>query len=236
MEATAKKMMESGIAPLELAEYDVLSCRDGSKKGVFTELRINSLELGVLYPAQYRVVTNRNNQSIRLATWAFHRVSPMLSEREDGGWMSFYIPAKALMRDHFIKLLENERKKAGRDFSKLVMEVSSEILYENAAQVAEKMTELRTEFGIRFLLSEFGDEYCPVLKLPSYPVDFVLLDPTLNHAEALQTASAAASIRLAKQCGVKVITYMNQPVSELPDEARPDYCMLKPSAAERREM
>ncbi|MGN0492940.1 MAG: EAL domain-containing protein [Acutalibacteraceae bacterium] len=219
-EATAEKMMESGIAPLELVKYSVLSCRDNSPQGTFTELRINSLELGALYPAQYRVVTNRNSQSLRLSTWAFRRVLPTLSERE--GWTSFYIPAKALMRGHLKKLLENERKKGVTDFNGLVAELSSEILYEDAEQAAAKMRELRDEYGIRFLLSEFGDEYCPVLRLPSYPVDFVLLDSSLGNEEDLKASSAAASVGLAKRCGIKVIARINRPVS---GDAAPDCYM-----------
>lgn len=231
MEAVAEKFTESGIAPLELVKYKVLSCRDNSPQGIFTELRINSLELGALYPAQYRVVTNRNSQSVRLATWAFRHILPMLSEQSDSGWISFYIPAKMLMRDHLKKLLENERKKGVADFTGLVAEVSSEILYEDAEQAAAKMRALREEYGIRFLLSEFGDEYCPVLRLPSYPLDFVLLDQALDSEEAMKT-SAAASVNLAKQCGIKVISRLSLPAS---GDGSPDYCMSEMSAAERRD-
>lgn len=234
-ETTAEKLTAAGVLPLELTEHSVLSCSDGSKQGVFTELCINSLELGALYPAQYRVVTNRNNQSIRLATWAFRRVSELLSEREDAGWISFYIPAKALMRDQLRRLLENAQKKGNCDFSRLVAEVSSEILYEDAEQAAAKMNELRKEFGVRFLLSEFGDEYCPVLRLPLYPVDFVLLDPLINNAEALKTSSAAACVEIAKKCGIKVLARLSKPVSERGGVAVPDYYVPDLSVPERRE-
>lgn len=231
MEATAERFTESGIAPLELVKYSVLSCMDKSPQGIFTELRINSLELGALYPAQYRVVTNRNSQSIRLSTWAFRRIVPTLSELKGNVWISFYIPAKALMRDNLKKLLENERKKGVTDFNGLVAEVSSEILYENAEQAAAKMKELRDEYGIRFLLSEFGDEYCPILRLPLYPVDFVLLDSALGAEEDFKTSSSAASMNLAKKCGIKVIARLNRPVS---GDGAPDYYMSE-LLAERRD-
>ena len=221
METVAEKFTESGIAPLELVKYGVLSCKDKSRQGIFTELRINSLELGALCPAQYRVVTNRNSQSIRLATWAFRRTLPMLSELKGNGWISFYIPAKMLMRDNLKKLLQNEHKKGITDFKGLVAEVSSEILYENAEQAAAKMNELRQEYGIRFLLSEFGDEYCPVLRLPLYPVDFVLLDSALGNEGDFKT-SAAATVNLAKQNGIKVIARLNRPLS---GDSAPDYYM-----------
>ncbi|MDD6094212.1 MAG: EAL domain-containing protein [Clostridia bacterium] len=233
-QSVAETMIESGISPLELFEYPVLSCSDGAEQGIFTELCINSLELGVLCPAQYRVVTNRNIQSIRLCTWAFRRIVPLLRER-DGGWISFYIPAKALMRDHLRKLLESEQKKAPVDFSGLVAELSSEILYEDAEKASEKMTELNKEFGIRFMLSEFGDEYCPVLRLPQYPVDFVLLDSSVNSEEALGSSSVASCVKLAKQCGKKVLLRSRLPENVKAREASPDYYIPENPKEKRRD-
>lgn len=238
-ETTAQAMMASGIAPMELTENAVISSADRQKQGIFTELCINNLELGALYPAQYRVVTNRNNQSVRLATWAFRRVVTRLSELSENAdpcWISVYMPAKMLMRDQLKTLLESESQKSNCDFSRLLVELSSEILYEDAEQAADKMKALRAAYGLRFLLSEFGDEYCPVLRLPLYPVDFVLLDSSLNHAEVLKTSSSAASVKLAKQCGIKVISRLTQPVSGLASDAAPDFYLSLPAKDERRGM
>lgn len=236
----AEKMLDAGISPLELVRYPVLTWRDGAEQGCFTELHINSLELGTLTPAQYRVVTNRNNQSLRLSTWAFRHTVPLLSKETDGGgcgecgeWISFYLPSKALIRGHLNKLLEGERKKGSGDFSRLVVELSSELLYEDAAEASENMAKLNREFGIRFMLSEFGDEYCPIQRLPLYPVDFVLLDSTIHSAETLQ--ASAIALKMAKQCGKTVIARLKNPVTGLPPEASPDCYIPELSALERRE-
>lgn len=226
-DSAAEAMIKSGVSPLQLVCKKVLSCRDGRRAGTFTELRINSLELGTLYPAQYRVVTNRNNQSLRLSSWAFQRAAEMSQNRDDtGGWISFYIPAKALMRDYFRKLLESQSKKGSYDFSGLVAEVSSELLYEDASAASEKMRELRTEFGVRFLLSEFGDEFCPVLRLSSYPVDFVLLDPSADNSQA-----AGVCAGIAHKCGIKVIE-RRLPASAGSDTAA-DYYITEKSGEEQ---
>ncbi|MGN1095857.1 MAG: EAL domain-containing protein [Eubacteriales bacterium] len=229
-----EKLLDSGISPLELVKYNVLSCEDGEAKGVFTELHINSLELGTLTPAQYRVVTNRNNQSLRLSTWAFRRIVPMLSdEKEKAEWISFYIPSKALMRGNLKKLLENEQKKSGCDFSRLVAELSSEILYEDAESASGMMAELKEEFGIRFLLSEFGDEYSPLLRLPLYPFDLVLLDSSVDGEKTLRASSAA--VRLAKQYSGGVIMRIEKPIPDIEPDASPDLYIPGKPISERSE-
>ena len=228
-DSAAEAMLKSGVSPLQLVCNKVLSCRDGRRAGTFTELRINSLELGTLCPAQYRVITNRNNQSLRLSSWAFQRVAEISQNREaTEGWTSFYIPAKALMRDYLRKLLESRSKKGSCDFSSLVAEVSSELLYEDAAEASEKMHRLRTEYGVRFLLSEFGDEFCPVLRLSSYPVDFVLLDPS---ADSSQVSGVCADIAHGR--GIKVIERRQSKAAGAGSNTAADYYIQDKSGEEQ---
>lgn len=230
---TAEKddLMLSGISPLEIVSYDIFSCRGGKKAGCFTELRINSLELGPLYPAQYRIVTNRNNQCIRLATWVFRKLAEETVSGE--GFVCFYVPAKMLLRGHLKKLLESESKKKNRELSRMVAEVSSEILYEDAEKVSEAMQDLRDTYGLRFLLSEFGDEYCPVLRLPLYPVDYVLFDSAIDTPEAMGTPAASAALRIAKQCKKAVIARI--PLGNTRGELSPDYCIPALASEKRRD-
>lgn len=231
----AIKFNESGISPLELVMHKVLRFGNKTQVGSFTEVYVNSLGLGTLTPAQYRVVTNRNNQSLRLSTWAFRKLVALPAEEKDSAqWTSFYVPSKALMNGFLRNLLENERKKNDIDFSWLVVELSSEILYEDAKNAALNMDKLREEFGIRFLLSEFGDEYCPILRLPLYPVDFVLLDSSIDSKDAIKASSAA--VKIAKQNNKTVIARLRHSASGLQPDISPD-CIIEAFAGyERREL
>lgn len=235
MKQTAtKKLLYSGASPMELVRYSVFSGKDGTVKGFYTELNVNSVELGTLTPAQYRVITDKSNQGMRLSACALRRVSSLLSEDRQGtAWISFYLPTRALVYSHFRKLLEGERKKGECDLSRIVVEVSSEILYEDAAQISETMTRLNREFGVRFMISEFGDEYCPILRLPHYPVDFVLLDSSVNSTVTLQALSSA--VKTAKLSNKTVIARLNKPVTGLRPEETPDCYITAIPVIERRD-
>lgn len=207
--AEIRKKLDSIVPPLELTRRPLFSVSNHSETplpvGFFTTLRINSLDLGVLYPAQYRVVTNRNNQSVRLATWAFRHIAETAADLPRDTFITCYVPAKMLMRDTLHKLLQTEADKGADFLSRLVVEFSSELFYEDAVVVAEKLQALHADFGVRFLLSEYGDAYCPVLRLAAYPVDFVLLDSSISNADALLTPAVRSAVKIATDLGKTVI-------------------------------
>lgn len=228
-----EKMLYSGVSPMELLKYSVISGADKTDHGIYTELVINNPDTGTLTPAQYRVIADKTNQGIRLSSCALCRAAEYLSEdSENKKWISFYLPARALMFSHLRKMLESERRGGGYDLSRLVIEIPADILYEDAGQITETVNGLKSEFGVRFLLSGFCDEYCPILRLPRYPVDFVLLDSSVDTAEVYKRVLGAVSI--AKQSGKAVIVRIRNPFDGLASDA-PDYYISDIPVSERRE-
>lgn len=216
-----KKMLYSGVSPLELVKYRVLSCTDQTEKGFYTELHVNSLDIGTLTPAQYRAVADKSNQGMRLSAGALRRIAQFLSDDTcQKGWISFYLPARALVYNHLRKMLESEYKTASYDLSRLVIEVPSEILFEDSRQISETMTQLKKDFGVRFMLSGFCDEYCPILRLPQFPVDFVFLDSSVDTPATFRTLSGA--IKMAKQDSKTVISRIKNPLADLSSDEMPD--------------
>lgn len=233
--ATQKKMLYSGVSPLELVRYSVLSYADGTEQGIYTELHVNHPEMGTLTPSQYRAIADKSNQGMRLSTYALRHVADFLSENRGGsGWVSFYMPARAVVYNHLRKLLESERNAENYDLSRLVVEIPYEILFEDKKQVSETMTKLKEEFGVRFMLSGFCDEYCPVLRLPQYPVDFVLLDSTVDTPNSFKTMLGAVSI--AKQSGKTVIARLRKPLYGLTREEAPHFYIPDIPVYEGREV
>ena len=232
--SVAEQMLNEGISPLELVYYKVRSLKNQAQQGLFTELRINSLELGTLTPAQYRVITNRNNQSQRLSTWAFKKILPLLDDDKDfSGWISFYTPSKMLLRGHLKKLLENAYKNRETDFSRLVVEISSEVLYEDAAKASECISEIKSEFGVHFLLSEYGDEYCPVMRLPLFPFDYVMLDSPTDTVEGLAIYETAISV--AQKSGMQVIAQLKRASNERTQGIQCQLYISEPATIEWRD-
>ncbi len=199
------RVLESAVAPLELLKQPVMELGRDEPYGYFTVLRINSLDMGALYPAQYRITTNRNAQSVKLATWALRQLSQWLPRQKDVQRVSFYCPVKMLLRGNLEKLLEAEAKRAATYLSRLSIELSGDLLYEDAEVAAACMDALRKHYGVHFLLSEYGHEYCPVLRLPSYPVDAVLLDSSIDSEQVLLSPAVSAAVKTAKTFGKKIL-------------------------------
>lgn len=231
--ATQKKMLYSGMPPLKLAKYRVLSYVDGTEQGIFTELYVNHPETGTLSPAQYRVIADKSNQGMKLSAYALRNVAAFMSEGKGGdNWISLYMPAKSLVYSHLKKILESEYKSESYGLSKLVFELPPEILYEDAGQVSQTIVRLNEEYGVRFLLGGYCDEYCPILRIQRFPFDFVLLDPTVNTPQMLKAVRGA--INIAKQNGKAVIARINSPFSGLAADESPDFYIPEIPISERR--
>ncbi len=186
----AKMLLASDLSPMELVYYPVRSTGRREPAGLIGVVKVNSMDLGVLYPAQYRVVSNRNALGARLAAWAFGQLMEEMADmdlhRLLPDWISLYIPSKMLLSGQLEKLLDHAAPKQ-KDYRKhLVLECSSELLLESSGQVAATMEALRQRFGVRFMISGFGDAFCPVMRLSELPAEFVALDPRFSSENALQ--------------------------------------------------
>ena len=231
--AVQKKMLYSGVSPLELVKYRVISGSDKAERGFYTELNVNHPDMGTLTPAQYRVISDKSNQGMRLSAAALRRAAQYLSENADKNFVSFYLPARGLMFSHLRKMLEGERRTGGYDLSRLVIEIPSDILYEDSEQVSGTMNELKGEFGVRFLLSGFCDEYCPILRLQRFPVDFVLLDFSVDTADVYK--SVLGAVNVAKNGGKAVMVRCKYPFDGLSAADAPDYYVSDSPVTDGRE-
>ena len=76
----------------------------------------------------------------------------------------------------------------------LCIELPEELLHTDADAAAEILSRLR-ETGVRTMLSSFGGDFSPVMRLPCFPLDFVYLDESV--AKSLmsgQDSQIAASL------------------------------------------
>jgi EAL domain-containing protein (putative c-di-GMP-specific phosphodiesterase class I) len=59
--------------------------------------------------------------------------------------------------------------------SKICIELSADILYEEMDEAIPRIAELR-EMGVKIAVCEVGDEFCPVFRLATLPVDYAFMD------------------------------------------------------------
>ena len=198
------EIISSGTIPLELEYYSINSLNDDDRKqfGFRTIVRINSPQLGVLYPEQYRIVSNRTSQCVKLSTWAFNKIiddaDKFLSKYPDDFILTIYFPVRMLLKSDIKRLLNSIPQEKKYIIPHLAIEFSSDILLMISPQLIESLNELKSTFNLKLIMSEYGDEFCPVLKLEGLPFDYIILSRNISNPKALSTVSVRSVINIIK--------------------------------------
>ena len=172
--------LEAGITPL-VFDYRNVVFFGKETNVVRTALVINSLDVGCLGFEEYRFVARRSRAGVSLVKRHVEkllRLIPTFLEKYPQ-IEYFTLPAfpRMILDGDLTRFLYDAFGQA-RDVhpSRVCLEVSADILYEDTDTVQARLEELR-DLGVRVAISEVGDEFCPLFKLNSIPFDMILLDP-----------------------------------------------------------
>lgn len=177
--ATVKETVESGITPIVL-EFSKVKFFDSDEKIIRSFLTVNSLDLGVLGYAQYRFVARRTrvgNHLVRRHLEKLFRAMPTFL-RQNPDVSSVTVPVYARLLDDSElanMLIDLSALYPEVPLSKICIELSADILYEELAAVSEKIDELRA-IGVKVAICEVGDQFCPVFRLSEIKFDYAFMD------------------------------------------------------------
>ncbi len=181
----AKNLIESGVAPftVELAPLRFFEDADKPQGRVIyrSSLLINSLELGVLTPAEYRYVARRIKKREELVAChidqAFEEILKLALDADGAFSVTVPIYPKTLLSGAASKLLfEAFARHPDVSSDCVTLELSADILYEDVSLVRDRLSELRA-LGVKLAIFELGDEYCPFFRLASLPFDYAFISP-----------------------------------------------------------
>lgn len=208
--ATLKETLESGIAPIVL-EFSDVEFFDSDEKIKRSFLTVNSLDLGVLRYPQYRFVARRTKVGNHLVRRHFEKLFRMiadtLSEKNDVACYTVPVYAR-LLADSALASIIVDMISVYPEISpsKICVEISADILYEDLSSMAEKIDELRS-LGVRVAISEVGDQFCPVFRLSEIKFDYAFMDP--YSADSLggddQDRIAGSLVKYLHHLDVKVV-------------------------------
>jgi EAL domain-containing protein (putative c-di-GMP-specific phosphodiesterase class I) len=220
-----KNITESGIEPLTTLISPVRRCVSREVYAFRTIRQVNSLQLGVLRPVQYRNVCDRTLQSIGLAISDLRSVI-RLSQKLDADevqydWITTYIPIKLLQRkDAAAKLEEALQKEGLSNPSKICLEFLSDALFDDLDRISAALRDFKA-LGFKTAITAYGDEFCPVSRLFGLPVDVCMFIPSVS-----QKAETPSGNRLASQLTAFVRSNDCEPVvcvaGKMPSAAKPD--------------
>lgn len=177
--ATVKETVESGIAPIIL-EFSEVKLFDSKEKIIRSFLTVNSLDLGVLGYAQYRFVARRTkvgNHLVRRHLEKLFRAMPMILQRNpDVSSVTVPVYARLLTDSELANMIVDLSALYPEiPLSKICIELSADILYEELSSASEKIDELRA-LGVKVAICEVGDQFCPVFRLSEIKFDYAFMD------------------------------------------------------------
>lgn len=174
-----EQTLDSGIKPIVL---DVQRVKNYAEEieGVRTSLTIKSLALGTLTANEYRFIARRTVQANGLVERniekLFYFFDKIQKEHEGAKFFTVSVYARTLLGGELSRmLLEEMRKHPSVDTTKIALEMSADILFENMPEFRKEILAVK-ELGFKIALCEVGSEFCPLLRLNEIPYDIVFLD------------------------------------------------------------
>ncbi len=184
-----EETVKSGITPIRI-QYDVVNFfsdavgADAHELSTRMLLRsfmvIESLDLGTLTYRQYRFVARRTKQGdhmirrhIQKLFRAFTGITALAPNAE-----CITVPVYArLLKDGLLASLLFDAFSLYPEVppSKICIELSADILYEDMEESKKRIEELRS-LGVKIAICEVGDEFCPVFRLSEIGFDYAFID------------------------------------------------------------
>ena len=148
-----------------------------------SKTRLNTPGLGILMPETFRDVAELSNQCLTLFEMEFGQVLEAAKKFKERDffykWVSVYMPPNYLLERGAEQKLLNTIEENDTDCNRICFELPLKILSEGTVKHARVIENLRNR-GFHFMLTGFGGNDSPLMKLSDYPVDFVMLSQEIT--------------------------------------------------------
>ena len=172
-----------GLRAVELYYRVIREISSGSAAFLQSQTRLNTPALGVMMPESFRDVSEITNQCISLfeleLVQALEACAKFTEREVLFDWLSVYMPADYLKspRAEYNILGFCERFKVNTN--KMCFALSAKLLEQSDGKAARTLLNLRNK-GFHFMLTGFGSDSCPMMKLSEFDVDYVMLSPEVT--------------------------------------------------------
>ena len=167
-----------GNRAVEIFYRGIREIESGSIAFFQSKTRLNTPDLGVLMPENFRDVAELSKQCLSLFELELLQVLEAEKKFKERDflcrWVSVYMPPAFLVERGAESKLISYVEDFGTDTNRICFELSSKILTEGGSKHAATINNLRNR-GFHFLLTGFGGSDSPMIKLSEFPVDYVML-------------------------------------------------------------
>ncbi len=172
-----------GLRAVELYYRPVRESQSGNVAFYQSQTRLNTPGLGTLMPENFRDVAEVTNQCVNLfeleVVQAMEAIKKFIERDVGFEWVSVYMPAEYLRDIRAERNLAEFCEKLEVHTNKLCFTLSSKLLEEQDGSASLVMKNLRNR-GFHFMLTGFGTDSCPMMKLSEFNVDYVMLSPEIT--------------------------------------------------------
>lgn len=160
---------------------------DVRKGGVFqfeALLRWKHPELGLVGPAEFISIAEKNNYIIPITEWVYKEVLNTIKRFEDAGHdnisvsVNFSILAFTNRVDNLINFVNYAHEESGVLPSKIYVEITESMGVQNSKDLIRAI-QLLKDLGIRFELDDFGTGYSTFGKIKELPLNVAKIDRSL---------------------------------------------------------
>lgn len=187
VDKVADKEIQTTVGGLRAVEMQYRTIREiSSGRTAFyqSQTRLNSPKLGVLTPDKYRDVCEMTNQSSRLFELELIQALDAcntFTERElNFNWLSLYMPVRCLKEKRIVKMINEQCAQREVPTSRICFELAENLLEETDGEASDTINKMRN-LGYHFMLTDFGESSCPMMRLSDFSVDYVMLSPEVSN-------------------------------------------------------
>ena len=182
--ADTQESRVGGLRAVELYYRVIRDISNGVPAFLHTQTRLNAPSLGVLYPEQFRDVAEITFQCVELFWLELEQAmdAVLLFEKREipFQWISVYMPVRVLREVGIEHELMERFTEMEVPTNRICFELSEKLLEETDGLAAGSIRNLRNR-GFHFMLSGFGGNNCPMMRLAEFRVDYVMLSPEVAY-------------------------------------------------------
>ncbi len=184
MDGVSTQTTVDGVRAIELHYRVIREMATGQQAFFQSRAQLNTSGLGTLMPENFRQVAELSDQCKELfrleLIQAMEAHNKFLEREFQFGWMSVYMPLRFLMEYSADRTLLKYCEKYEVPVNRLCFAISDRILMKGNKTLSTAIQNLRNR-GFHFMLTDFGGDGCPVMRLKDFPVDYVMLSPEAIH-------------------------------------------------------
>ncbi|MFA5153737.1 MAG: EAL domain-containing protein [Clostridia bacterium] len=201
------------LRSLEIFYLPILNTKLGVIHSYLTQLRINDPLMGVLVDEAFMPVAERTVISEKITSWLldnlFADIQKFRARNVEAEWFGVYIPIRILLKQDFLSEIIKQADKNNVSVKDICLCLNKKVLYEDNSKIMEILTKAKNE-GIKSMILDFGDDFCPISRISSIKTDYVYLSE--NIADSLispkdeKRNTALALYKLLNALNIEAIT------------------------------